>query len=291
MSAKSPAYNLLYIAFVAVILLGDAISIPIPVRPMPYVKDMYDTINALPAGTYIWWDVTGWPYSYYTALYSSVPILRHIAQKNLKFVGYGGAGPQVTMHDKILSKAFGVISMKDYPGYGTTYVDLGIPPGTAVGATLGIVPMMQLATGWKNLVVVDMFGTPLDQLELTKPGNFDAGNKAKVIFQNNVAMYATFMPAGTKYVTVYSSSTGVVYDTVNNWYAGLLSGFVAGIKQGGQYELLTGIPGDSSKLLLAETFAGAFVIAGMIIGNLFYLMDRARRKGQVQVRTKEAAKR
>lgn len=291
-TAKSPYYNFLYIAFVAVILLGDLVAMPIQTRPMPYVKDMFDLIDSLPAGSYIWWDVTGWPYSYYTALYSSVPVIKHIIAKNLKMVGWGGFAPQVTMHDKIMSKGYGVISMKDWPGYGTYVVDLGIPPGLGVGGRLGIVPMMQLADKWTNLITIDMFGTPLDQLELTKPGNFDAGKKCKVIFQNNVATYKSFMPADVKYVSVYSSSTGVVYDTVNNWYAGLLTGFLAGIKQGGQYELLTGIPGDSSKLLLSETLAGAFVLGGMIIGNVLFLINRfAGRKEKIASKVAGAEKR
>jgi len=290
MSVKSPYYNLLYIAFVAVILIGDALAIPIQTRPMPYVKDMYDLIESLPEGSYIWWDVTGWPYSYYTALYSSVPIIKHIIQKNLKHVGWGGYGPQVTMHDKIMSKGYGVVSMKDYPKYGTYVVDLGIPPGLGVGGRLGIVPMMQLADKWTNLIKVDMFGTPLDELPLTR--EFYAGKQAKVVFQGAVATWRTFMPPEVKYVTVTSSSTGVVYDTVNNWYAGLLTGFVAGIKQGGQYELLTGIPGDSSKLLLSETLAGAFIIGGMIIGNLHYLFNRfTARKEKAPVKVTGAEKR
>ncbi len=281
-SARSPYWNFLYIAFVAVILLGDFLAIPIQTRPMPYVLDMFNVIDSLPEGSYVWWDVTGWPYSYYTALYSSIPIIKHIISKDLKHVGWGGFGPQVTMHDKIMSKGYGVISMKDYPKYGTYVVDLGIPPGLGVGGRLGIVPMMQLADKWTNLIQVDMFGTPLGELPLTK--EFFQGKQAAVVFQAAVATYRTFMPPGVRYVTVTSSSTGVVYDTVNNWYAGLLSGFVAGIKQGGQYELLTGIPGDSSKLLLAETFAGAFIVGGMIVGNVLYLFNRfGRRKVEVSV--------
>ena len=281
------SYNLLYIAFVAVILVGNIIAIPIQTRPMPYVKDMYNIINSLPEGSYIWWDVTGWPYSYYTALYSSVPVIKHIIQKNLKHVGWGGLGPMVTMHDKIMTKGYGVISMKDYPKYGTYVVDLGIPPGLGVGGRLGIVPLMSLADKWTNLIKIDMFGTPLEELPLTK--EFYQGKQAAVVFTNNMA-FRTFMPATTKFVAVYSSSTGVVYDTVNSWYAGLLGGFLAGIKQGGQYELLTGIPGDSSKLLLAETFAGAFIIAGMIIGNGMYLYRLARRRAQVPAKVQEAEK-
>ena len=288
MSSKS-AYNLLYIAFVAVILVGDFIAMPIQTRPMPYVLDAYKVINSLPEGSFIWYDVTGWPYSYYTALYSNVPVIKHIIAKNLKLVGWGGMGPSVTMHDKIMSKAFGVTSVKDWPKYGTYLVDLGIPPGFGVGSRLGIVPLMALANKWTDLVTMDMFGTPLSELPLTK--EFFQGKQAKIVFTNNMA-FMSFMPAGTKYVAIYSSSTGVVYDTVNSWYAGLLHGFLAGIKQGGQYEILTGIPGDASKLLLAETFAGFFIIAGMIVGNAMYLINRfGGRKGVVAAKVKEAERR
>jgi len=281
-------YNLLYLAFVAVILVGDFIAIPIQTRPMPYVQDAFDAIDALPEGSYIWYDVTGWPYSYYTALYSNVPVIKHIIAKNLKMVGWGGFGPMVTMHDKIMAKGFGLSSVKDWPKYGTYLVDLGIPPGFGVGSRLGIVPLMALANKWTDLVQVDMFGTPLSELPLTK--EFFQGKQAAIVFTNNMA-FRSFMPATTKYVAIYSSSTGVVYDTVNSWYAGLLTGFLAGIKQGGQYELLTGIPGDSSRLLLAETFAGAFIIAGMIVGNVLFLVNRFARKGQVAAKVKEAERR
>ncbi len=287
--SSKQVYNLLYIAFVAVILVGDFIAIPIQTRPMPYVLDAYNAINALPEGSFIWYDVTGWPYSYYTALYSNVPVLKHIIQKNLKLVGWGGLGPMITMHDKIMAKAYGVASVKEWPKYGTYLVDLGIPPGLGVGGRLGIVPLMALANKWTDLIQVDMFGTPLGDLPLTK--EFFQGKQAKIVFTNNMA-FRSFMPAGTKYVSIYSSSTGVVYDTVNSWYAGLLTGFLAGIKQGGQYEILTGIPGDSSRLLLAETLAGGFIIAGMIVGNVLFLVNRfGFRKGQVAAKVKEAERR
>ena len=265
----SPWFNLLYIAFAISVLLGVALSVNIETRPMPYVQGLYDTIDALPENSTILWPVTGWPYSFYTAKMSSAPVLQHLLSKGIRLITYGGQGALTNMHDKIMALGVGYDRIGDHPGYGTQIVDLGIIPGR--GATF----FTKQVEGWDTLTQLDMYGTPLSELPLT--AEIPSAKECDMIFISGgyVGLWRGNVP-DAKLGMVTSSSTGIVYSTNELYVTGLIDGFVAGIKQGGQYEQLAGTNVGAQSLLLAELVVGIFLVGGMIIANVLWFVQRGR---------------
>jgi hypothetical protein len=263
----SPWFNLLYLVFAVAILASVVMALPIETRPMPYVEGMFEAIDALPEGSKVFWAVTGWPYSFYTAKLTSGQIIKHVLAKDLKLMTYGGQGPLVNMHDKIIALGTGYDSIADHPDYGTKIVDLGVLPGR------GTALILSLIEGFDQLTLVDMFGTPLEDLPLYQ--EFKSAGDADCIFAVGARLgtWRSQLPDKV-YVGVTSSSTGIIYGTNELYVTGLIEGFVAGIKQGGQYEQLSGQTVGAQTLLFAEMVVGAFIVGGMIIGNGWWLINK-----------------
>jgi hypothetical protein len=263
----SPWFNVLYLVFAVAILAGVVMAVPIETRPMPYVEGMFNAIDALPEGSKVFWPVTGWPYSFYTAKLTSGQIIKHVLAKNLKLVVHGGQGPLVNMHDKIMALGTGYDDISDHPGYGTQFIDLGVLPGR------GDAQILSLIEGFDQLTQVDMFGTPLEDLPLYQ--EFQSCKDAVAIFAlgRRLGIWRSQLPDAI-YVGVTSSSTGIIYGTNELYVTGLIEGFVAGIKQGGQYEQLSGHTVGAKTLLFAEMIVGAFIVGGMIIGNGYWLYNK-----------------
>lgn len=278
----SPSWNVLHILFLVTIMISvAALSLPIATTPLPYVKGAFDAINQLAPGSKVFWCVLGTesydPFSYYTELYSYSPMIRHLLSKNIKLITYGGQGPLVNQHDKIMAYGVGYNDMKDYPGYGTQLVDLGILPGAGMSVPL----LIALCTNFNTIVKVDMYNTPLEQIPLLK--EFKSARDADMIIGIN--MYTTQFraytdPTKTKYVLVFPAAPNILKEGPTAWVPGLVSGFVAGLKQGGQYEILSGQSLGASNLLPTESLLGVFVVGGIIVTNGYDLINRYVRGGK-----------
>jgi hypothetical protein len=266
-------FNIVHILFFVIVLIGAFVATPIVTEPMIYVQGAFDAIDALPEGSKVFWCMLATEefdmFSYYCEKMTIPPVIKHLIEKKVKLVTYGGLGPLVNMHDKLMALGVGYDDISEFPGYGTTLVDLGILPGGP-----GTAQISALSKGFDTLTKEDMFGTPLDEIPLMQ--EFQSARDADMIIGINwlTGEWRAYTdPATTKYVIMYPAATNILQSS----YvvpAGLVDGAIAGLKQAGQYEQLTGYVLGAADLMLAETLVSVFIVAGMILGNALWLYNR-----------------
>jgi len=263
------------------IVVGLLVMLPL-IKPLglgvtsgPRAKTLFDAIDAVPAGKTILISVDFDPSSMPELYPMLAAVMRHAFAKNLKVLLCGlwvtGAG--------LADKAATEIPPEFGKKYGEDVVYLGYKTG--VGAVI-----LGMGENIKNVFPVDYYGTSLDSLPMMN-----------TIRQLRDIPIAFAISAGTPGYTdwlLFAQSrygmrvgAGVTAVSAADAYpylqTGQLTGLLAGMKGGAEYEVLVQKAGYSQAYMPAvaamdsQSLAHIVILILVIIGNIAYFLTRDRR--------------
>lgn len=251
-------------------LLMIVIAVPLikplgfPITISSQTKKAYKFIDSLPAGSYIFYGAAI-PVVWSEIGGAEVAMMKQCLAKNLKVVAWGSSADAAM----VVNMIFSYINL---PGktYGVDYVNIGYIPGleTAVSA---------VANSFRQTVVCDVFGTPIDQIPMLKgiSGAKDFKLVLGFVASDFFMYYLRHWTAAFGVPTIVISSgasASIAQPYVNS---GDITALVIGKQGSAEYELFSGFLGESIKTLDALSISLLLVITLVISGNILLLMKRS----------------
>jgi len=245
----------------------------------PIVKNIFDKIESLPAGSRILLSLDYGP--------STVPeiqpmvnaLVRHSNEKDLKifFMCLWATGQNLT------TTTVDSVQNKEFPDkvYGIDYVNLGYKAGNE-----GLINV--LITDMKKMYTTDVFGTYIDDIEIMKPvrnltsfdmiiglGGGTPGIKEWILFAGD--------PGN---IPVAGGCTAVQAPLLYPYWPNQLLGLMGGIKGAAEYEseLIKNYPKYKNmsqpgiKMMGPQAIAHIVIMLFIIIGNITFFIERSREK-------------
>ncbi|MCW4050276.1 MAG: hypothetical protein NWE89_11145 [Candidatus Bathyarchaeota archaeon] len=230
----------------------------------------YNTVDALPAGSVVLFDVGYGSGGYPSLGPGNIAAFHQMFEKDLKIVMMATALEGSMMYPLVME---GVKPEQNYGAvYGEDYVFLGYIAGgqTAMAGVLGDL---------KALVSVDYEGTSVDSLSIMDNVNgaddFDlvaymttAGGTAEGWVYQAYSQYNADVLGGC--LSMMTTSIKPYYDS------GQILGIMDGIKGAADLEFLTGHPGDAIVSSDILSFTQALVLIFILIGNVSFWMTRGK---------------
>jgi hypothetical protein len=270
-----------------IIFLFIVLSVIIPLlariefteRAGPIVKNIFDKIESLPAGSRVLLSLDYGP--------STVPeiqpmvnaLIRHCNEKNLKiyFMCLWATGQNLT------TITVDSVQTKEFPEkvYGVDYVNLGYKAGNE-----GLINV--IITDMKKMYTTDVRGTAIDELEVMKPvqnltsfdlivglGGGTPGIKEWILFAGD--------PGG---IPIAGGCTAVQAPLLYPYWPNQLLGLMGGIKGAAEYEseLIRCYPEYEDKshpginMMGPQAIAHIVIMVFIIIGNITFFIERSREK-------------
>jgi hypothetical protein len=265
---KDPRY--VYLLTAAIIILSPYMAFQIPLNIDPPVADFVASIEALNPGDNIYISNSLGSTIIGETLDPQIVIIKYMLEKDLDIIFYSTSPDGDAIGIQTLEAIMGV-PYQDHPWYGENIIDLGYVPG---GATA----ILSHSNGIRDLNPVDRFGTSLDVLPAAN--NFNTANDMDLIFGSGAGPLNTFPAVLTvpyNLPTLYLYHSGGAAMMSINYVAGQAQGYIAGVGQGAQLELLTGVKGNNQTFQVAITLVSLLALSGLIVSNVYYLAVRGRR--------------
>jgi len=258
--------RLVYIMLFILVAIPYFKPIGLPVAINDYTRDFYDTLVEMPEGSTILVHY-GFEAGAWGELESQcVSVAQHLMKLPVKviFCSTWGMGPP------FIERTFDYIDVGSKV-YGEDYINIGYIPGWETGVAA-------LANDFHSIVSVDYFGDSIDGTFLDDV-NDGSDIDLVIAFECGSAGSGTFrqqyqVPFGTP---VLSGAIGVIVPGVVPFYnSGHISGILASVRGGAEYEILTNNPGKGVVGTDVLTFAHVGVIIAVIIGNIIYFRERGK---------------
>jgi hypothetical protein len=270
-----------------IIFLFIALSVIIPLllnikfteKAGPIVKNIFDKIESLPAGSRVLLSLDYGP--------STVPeiqpmvnaLVRHCNEKNMKiyYMCLWATGQNLT------TTTVDSVQVKEFPdkSYGVDYVNLGYKAGNE-----GLINV--LLTDMKKMYTTDVRGTYIDDIEMMKSvrnltsfdlivglGGGTPGIKEWILFAGDPGR-----------IPVAGGCTAVQAPLLYPYWPNQLLGLMGGIKGAAEYEseLIRRYPKYKTKsnpairMMGPQAIAHIVIMLFIIIGNITFFMERSREK-------------
>ncbi len=244
----------------------------LPIMTGQMAQDWYDTVDALPEGSVILFDIGYGSGGYPSLGPANIAVFHQFFEKDLKVVIMATALEGSMMYPLVME---GVKPESNYGAvYGEDYVFLGYIAGeqTAMAGVLGDLPA---------LVSTDYTGIPIAQISILQDvagaDDFDivaylttAGGTSEGWVYQAYSAYDKDVLGG--FLSMMTTSMKPYYDT------GQLLGLIDGVKGAADMEFLTRHPGDAIQSSDVLSFTQTLVIILILIGNISYFGAKASRK-------------
>ena len=246
------------------------LGLPLMVGTM--AKDWYDTVDALPEGSIVLFDIGYGAGGYPSLGPATIACFHQFFEKNLKVIIMATAIEGSMMYPLIMEAVnpetrYGAV-------YGEDYVFLGYIAGaqTAMAGVLGDL---------HAIASVEYTGIPIDQIPLLKDvkGSDDYDLVAYITTAGGTSegwVYQAYSAYGKDtvggFLSMMTTSMKPYYDT------GQLLGVIDGVKGAADMEFLTKHPGDAIRSSDVLSFSQTLVVIFIIIGNISYFGAKAARK-------------
>jgi hypothetical protein len=246
----------------------------LPIMTGQMARDWYNTVDALPEGSVVLFDIGYGSGGYPSLGPANIAIFHQFFEKGLKVVIMATALEGSMMYPLIME---GVKPEQNYGAvYGEDYVFLGYIAGvqTAMAGILGDLHAM---------VSAEYTGTPISQIPLLQ----------EVQGADDIDLVGYLTTAGgTSEGWVYQAYSAYNKDTVGGFLSmmttsmkpyydtGQLLGVIDGVKGAADMEYLTKHPGDAIQSSDVLSFTQTLVVIFVIIGNIAYWGSKGSRKGE-----------
>lgn len=252
--------------------LGTAVPllfpVNLPVTVTPRVQAAYDTIEALPEGSYVLLSFDFEPDTMAELLPMAKAVLRHCFRKNLKVIVITlyPAGPGLS------EQAIRVASEAEKKVRNVDYAFLGYKSGFQT-------VMIGIGESIRQQFPVDFYHTPLDSIPLMR--GVDSYKQIDLVVNltaSSAADYWIQFAAGRNGKPLVLGTTAVM---ATDYYPYLSSrqvlGLIGGMKGAAEYERIIDVFGDARRGMDAQSLVHVIVAALVVLGNVAYLATR--RKG------------
>jgi hypothetical protein len=258
-------YGLMFLA----VLIPSLLPIGLPIRITPEVQNVYDRIDALPAGSIVMFPLEYDPSTAAELEPMAIAMLRHAFSKNLRVLGLCLSSTGVTLVEEEIAR----VAHEYNREYGKDYVYLGYQ------AYPGIV-IMTMGENIRTPFPLDYYGTPLDDIPMMRGvKNYD---DVALVFTVNAT-------SGIDYWIIYGQGRykfplglGSAAVMATNYYqylqSGQLFGIISGLRGAAEYEILINQGTVARKGMDVQSIAHALIIAFIIMGNITYLIEKRRRR-------------
>jgi hypothetical protein len=240
----------------------------LPLKVSPLTKEAYDMIQDLPEGSKVLYHTCIYPGCMGEMESPTVATIRQFFRNDHKlyFLDLQESGVGImNILPPLLENS--VPEFKDAV-YDEDYVMLGFYAG-------GEATAKAFATDVKSIVKVDMFGTPVGDLEMMKDINSvsDFDMIINVGECNNYIMFQMSKPYGVETI-MCPLMFGLAPDIMPQYEAGVVQGVIAGLRGGAEFEFLSGLAGKGIVGLDSISTSHGMVIGLLILGNLGMVMKK-----------------
>ena len=237
----------------------------LPVRVSVQSQDLYDYIEALPEGSKVAINFAAFAGMYPDAQAATRAVLIHLFRSPVKFVLWhsGPDGPMLFNNEMKYVDTGGKV-------YGEDYVFLPYVGG-------GENTLAAMAENMRGVFSVDMYGTPLDDIPLMQETN-QATDFALILVMADAsgadqwAVRQWTIPHG---VPEGGTPISISYpDLIPYWEAGSIVGMTNGVRGGGEYELLIGVPGPGLRRTDVLSSVHILFILLILVGNIMQFVRK-----------------
>ena len=259
-------HQILYLALVIMIAIPVFIPIGIPISINKNSRDFYNTIEALPIGSGVLFDMAFGAAMYTEQGYSAEAVMTHLLSKGLKVVIVSSA-PGIQVYISLLDKV-----AKRYQ-YGTDYVNLGYIPGREI-------MVASLATDLWATAGTDVYGTSLSQFPIMARFHRVTDFSLLILADSDTDMPFAwlrqwFAPYNIYVLAIYYGALGSL---MLPYYPAQVKGYLLSIRGGAEYELLINRPGAAIQGLDQNNLSGLYTIAVIVLGNIGFFMGKVKRR-------------
>jgi hypothetical protein len=267
MKRENQAY-IVYLLFGLLICGAPFLKIAVPISYTDWNIAFYDVIEDTPEDGWIIMD--GFGYEQFIEMKgASLAFIQHVLfDKNLKLViapiGVGHNQEMLEVYAQMLFQEVLGHDLADDPIYGTQVVLLAYNP-------------IPYESGWTSLAgdiygtsAVDYQGTPLSSLPMFQGSDaIQTALDADVIIPSpySITIALTLFPDIPKLFILGSGSISIY---MPDWQAGIIQGFIGGMRGGAEYEAMTGYYGKSTAQMLQNLFVAIVVVAGVAFSFVTY---------------------
>ncbi len=255
----------IYLAIGLAVLIPAIKGFNVPVSPSPEVKKVYDFVEGIQAGEYLFVAIDYDPSSLAELNPMAEAILKHAFSRNEKVVIVTLAQFGPGMVEEISSR----IAAEYKKVRNVDYAFLGYRPYPAI-------TILAMGVDFRVPFPVDYYGTPLDSIPVMKgiknfynvKGVIDltAGNTADMWLVDGNGRYGFPLAIGI---------TGVM---AANYYqylqSGQLFGIIPGVKGAAEYESLIKKPGAGMEQAAYQVVAHTVIILFIVLSNVAYFATR-----------------
>ncbi len=261
----------IFLIIAAVVIVPLIFPVGLPIRPTDTTKNVYDSIEKLPAGSRVLLSVEYSPSTRPENHPMTISILRHLFKNNHKvFITCLWPDGQFMAQDAINQ----VAKQEFNKTYGVDYVFLGFRPGNEA-VVKGIVSNL------RNLYTVDVYQKKIDEIPLMNGINnfkdFDFLFSSSAGFPGTIewVQYASD-PTG---IPMASGVTSIQVNEVMPYVqAGQMVGVLAGMPGAAEYEALINQKGSATSGMDAQSVAHLVIVLFIILGNVSFFIERNRSK-------------
>ena len=261
----------IFLIIAAVVIVPLIFPVGLPIRPTDTTKNVYDSIEKLPAGSKVLLSVEYSPSTRPENHPMTISILRHLFKNNHKvFITCLCPDGQFMAQDAINQ----VAKQEFNKTYGVDYVFLGFRPGNEA-VVKGIVSNL------RKLYTVDVYQKKIDEIPLMNGINnfkdFDFLFSSSAGFPGTIewVQYASD-PTG---IPMASGVTSIQVNEVMPYVqAGQMVGVLAGMPGAAEYEALINQKGSATSGMDAQSVAHLVIVLFIILGNVSFFIERNRSK-------------
>ena len=261
----------IFLIIAAVVIVPLIFPVGLPIRPTDTTKNVYDSIEKLPAGSKVLLSVEYSPSTRPENHPMTISILRHLFKNNHKvFITCLWPDGQFMAQDAINQ----VAKQEFNKTYGVDYVFLGFRPGNEA-VVKGIVSNL------RKLYTVDVYQKKIDEIPLMNGINnfkdFDFLFSSSAGFPGTIewVQYASD-PTG---IPMASGVTSIQVNEVMPYVqAGQMVGVLAGMPGAAEYEALINQKGSATSGMDAQSVAHLVIVLFIILGNVSFFIERNRSK-------------
>lgn len=261
-------------------LIFVAVAVPL-IRPMglpiavsPPVRDLYDAVEALPAGSIVMLAGDYSPDTVPELQPMTIAFLRHAFRKDLRIVitCLWPASPP------LVEAALSPLVEEFDKEYGIDYVNLGYMTG-------GPVTLLGMGASIPNTFPRDYYGTSVGEIPLMgEVSNFDDIALVMEVSAGTPGTREWVQQVVSRFHVRLGS--GVTAVSAPNFYpyiqSGQLIGLLGGLKGAAEYETLVEMPGDATKGMDAQSVVHALIVLFILLGNAVYFLSRRGRAAAPQ---------
>src|SRR5258706_2217306 len=237
----------------------------LPVTVTPRVQAAFDAIDALPPGSKVLISMDFEPDIMAELMPMSIAVMRHCFRKHLQVIAMTLYPAGTGLGERAIntaSRAEGAVRNKDYAW-------LGYKSGFQV-------VMIGIGENLRGMYPVDFYGTPLDDIPVTKGVNSYRQMAMVVNLSGSSATdYWIQFAQGRFHAPLVVGCTAVM---ATDYYPYLSSrqilGLVGGMKGAAEYEALMNIVGDARRGMDAQSLVHLIVVALVIVGNAALFVSR-----------------